>query len=175
MNATTEHPTAPAEPAKLAHTIAALAGVVGHERYPAADRAALKRWAPGQPVPLAFYRLWLRHLGEEPPHEAQTEAWMTLAWGLAMMGKDAHQPRRPLGQALAAADFAEGRLERLLAAPEELRIELFMSAVRYLTAKGEGFDWTEAAAFLLTLDADKREAIHRRIAQGYYSNLKRGE
>lgn len=173
MNATTEHPTAPAEPAKLAHTIAALAGVVGHERYPAADRAALKRWAPGQPVPLAFYRLWLRHLGEEPPHEAQTEAWMTLAWGLAISGEGSHDPKRPLGQALAESGFSEGRLERLLSAPDDVRIELFMSAVRFLAAKGERFDWTQAARFLLTVDAAKRESIHRCIALGYYRNFER--
>lgn len=161
--------------ASLKHLIATLASVIGASHYPNGDRAALKRWAPGRPAPLAFYRLWLRHVGDDLPNEAHIEPWMTLAWGLATMGKGAHQPSRPLGQALAAADFAEGRLERLLAAPDELRIELFMSAVRFLAAKGEGFDWTEAAVFLLTVDADKREAIHRRIAQGYYLSPKRKE
>lgn len=158
----------PAGGVSLAATVAHLAGVIGAPHYPTADRAALRRWAPGQPVPLAFYRLWLRHAGSEPPAESQTDAWMTLVWGLAAMGTQAHQPGRPLGQALAESRYSEGRLERLLAAPDALRGELFMSAVRFLAAKNERFDWCDAAKLLLATDADKREGIHRRIASAYY-------
>lgn len=164
--------TAPQDGSALAALINKLAGILGATHYPNADRAALKRWAPGQPIPLAFYRLWLRHVGDEPPPESQTEAWMTLVWGLALCGQGCHEPKRPLGQALAESDFAEGRLERLLSAPDDIRSELFMSTVRFLAAKGERFDWTEAARFLLTRDADKRETVHRRLAQAYYRHLK---
>jgi CRISPR system Cascade subunit CasB len=163
--------TAPAPDSTLGSRINLLAGVIGSSRYPSGDRASLKRWAPGQPIPLAFYRLWLRHVSEDLPNEAQTEAWMTLAWGLAISGEASHDPKRPLGQALAESGFSEGRLERLLSAPDDVRIELFMSAVRFLAAKGERFDWSEAARFLLAVDAAKRESIHRRIAQAYYRQL----
>lgn len=160
---------APTPPAPtLAADIARLANVLGATHYPNGDHAALRRWAPGQPVPVAFYRLWLRHLGRDLPHEPQTEAWAALAWGLATVGPGGHAPQRPFGQALAESGFSEGRLERLLSAPEDARLDLFMSAIRFLAAKGECFDWLEAAQFLLTHDADKREGIHRRIASAYY-------
>jgi CRISPR system Cascade subunit CasB len=156
----------------LAAQVARLAGVIGSPHYPSGDRAALRRWAPGQPLPLAFYRLWLRHLDSELPSPAQLEGWMALTWAIATLGGDSHAPKRPLGQALAESRFAEGRLERLLSAPDDVRIELFTSAVRFLAAKGERFDLIEAARFVLTHDADKREALHRRIAAAYYRHAK---
>ncbi len=155
----------------LATNIARLAGVMGSTHYPSGERAALRRWAPGQPVPLAFYRLWLRHLENDLPAEAQTSAWMALVWGLATCGENSHDPKRPWGQALAESGFAEGRLERLLSAPQDVRIDLFMSAIRFLAAKGERFNWVEAAEFLLTQDPDKRERLNRRIASAYYRHL----
>jgi len=79
---------------------------------------------------------------------------MTVAWGLATMGPSAHQPKRPLGQALAEGGFSEGRLERLLSAPDDVRAELFMDAVRILGARHERFDWQDAAQYLLTAAVD---------------------
>ncbi|HWO99905.1 MAG TPA: type I-E CRISPR-associated protein Cse2/CasB [Methylococcus sp.] len=159
----------------LATRIAKLAGVLASAHYPGGDRAALKRWSPDQPVPLAFYRLWLRHLGTELPPEEQTATWALIAWGLALMGEGTHRPDRPLGQVLAESGFAEARLERLLAALDAARLDLFASAVRFLAAKGEGFNWRDAALLLLTADADKRESIHRRIAADYYRQLRKQE
>ena len=170
MNAHAQHAPNTPQPT-IASTVASLAGVIGAPHYPAADRAALRRWAPGQPMPLAFYRLWLRHIGEDLPGETQSETWMTLAWGLATMGAGAHRPGRSLGQVLAETGYSEARLERLLAAPDALREDLLMSAVRFLAAKGDTFDWLEAATFLLASDADKRQRIHRRIAQTYFRYL----
>lgn len=168
---TTLNQTVAAPDSSLGSRIRTLAGEIGSSRYPNGERASLKRWAPGQPIPLAFYRLWLRYMDSDLPEESQTEAWMTLAWGLAMSGEASHDPKRPLGQALAESGFSEGRLERLLSAPDDVRIEIFMSAVRFLAAKGERFDWREAAQFVLTRDADKREAVHRRIAAAYFRHL----
>ncbi|PZP54704.1 MAG: type I-E CRISPR-associated protein Cse2/CasB [Azospira oryzae] len=164
-------PASPPAPSTLAATVARLAGVIGSPNYSKGDAAALRRWAPGQPVPLAFYRLWLRHASQDLPPDTQIESWMLLVWGLATAGEGGHQPRRPFGQALAESGYSEARLERLLAAPDEVRGELFMSAVRFLTAKGESFDWTEAAAFLLATDTDACERSHRRIAQAFYRHL----
>lgn len=167
--------TAPDETASeiptLGSEVARLAGVIGSAHYPGGDRAALRRWAPGQSVPLAFYRLWLRHLGSGLPAEERTETWMAIVWGIAISGAGCHDPRRPFGQALAESGFSEGRLERLLSAPDDVRIDLFISAVRFLAAKGERFDWRDAAQFLLTTDADKREGLHRRIAAAYFRHL----
>lgn len=160
--------TIPEGQSSLSSTLARLAAVIGAPHYPAGDRAALRRWAPGQLVPLAFYRLWLRHVGADLPTQNQTEAWMLIAWAIATLGDKAHNPKRPWGQALAEASFAEGRLERLLSAPADVRADLFMQAVRFLSAKGERFDLAEAALYLLTDDEAKREQLHRHIAQAFY-------
>jgi CRISPR system Cascade subunit CasB len=155
----------------LSATVAKVAALMASSHYPSGDRAALKRHAPGKPPPLAFYRLWLRHLGEELPAEQQTGAWALLAWGLALATAGSHQPRRALGTALAEAGFSESRLERLLAAGADTRPELFAALARFMASKGERFDWTEAARLLLTEDDDKREAVHRRIASSFYRQL----
>jgi CRISPR system Cascade subunit CasB len=152
----------------LGARVAQMAAIIGAEHYPNGERATLRRWSPGQPIPLAFYRLWLRHLGDDLPPEFQTPAWMTIAWGLATLGKEGHDPRRPLGQALAESQFSEGRLEQLLSAPEDVRPDLFMSAVRFLAAKGERFDWRDGAAFLLTQDNEQRQRLNHRIAAAFY-------
>jgi len=155
----------------LGARVARLVHLLASEHFPGADRAALKRYAPGQAPPLAFYRTWLRHLGEELPAEAETRAWALMAWGLAFMGTQAHRRNRPLGTALAESGYSEARLERLLAADSEARLDLFASLVRFLASKGEGFDWLDAARLLLTRDPDRRESTHRRIATNYYRRL----
>jgi CRISPR system Cascade subunit CasB len=152
----------------LGARVAQMADIIGDEHYPNGERAALRRWSPGQSIPLAFYRLWLRHLGDDLPPEFQTPAWMTIAWGLATLGKEGHGPRRSLGQALAESQFSERRLEQLLSAPEDVRPDLFMSAVRFLAAKGERFDWRDGAAFLLTQDNEQRQRLNHRIAAAFY-------
>ncbi|MCS6803417.1 MAG: type I-E CRISPR-associated protein Cse2/CasB [Dehalococcoidia bacterium] len=141
-------------------------------RFPNGDRAALRRWAPGQPLPLAFYRLWLRDLGEDPP-ERQLESWAVLAWSAATLGPNGHERQRPLGRALAEHGFSEGRLERLLSAPAELRVPLFMDAIRFLAAKGARLDLADAARFLLLGEGERREKLHRQIAADFYRHLPR--
>ena len=157
----------------LPQRVARLAGIVGGERFPAADRASLKRWALGQPPPLAFYRMWLRDIDAELPSAAQTPSWVLITWGLAF--GVSHQRDRPLGQALAESRFAEARLERLLGAAPDILPELIISAIRFLAAKGDSIDWLDAARLLLTQDAGKREVIHRRIAQSYFRHQPRND
>lgn len=159
----------------LASAVARLAAVIAKPHYPAGDRAALRRWTPGQATPLAFYRLWLRHADGDLPSEDQTQAWLTLAWCVATLGENAHIPTRRLGQSLAESGFSEGRLERLLSAPDSVRSELLMSAVRFLAAKGECFDLVEAACFLLTTDEARREGINRSIAEAFYRHLPKND
>ena len=152
----------------LAARVAKLAQVIGAPHFAAADRVALKRYAPGQALPLAFYRTWLRHFGDELPGEAEIRSWGLIAWGLAYSGPRAHRRERALGAALAASGYSEARLERLLAAEPETQADLFASMVRFLASKGEAFDWVDAARLLLTRDPDRQEATHRRIAVAYY-------
>ncbi|MFN8835224.1 MAG: type I-E CRISPR-associated protein Cse2/CasB [Betaproteobacteria bacterium] len=153
--------------------IAKLAGVIGAPHFPNADRAALKRWAPGESPPLTFYRVWLRSIDGDLPSPTQTQAWMIITWGLAL-GVD-HQRGRALGRVLAESRYAEARLERLLAAPLDILPDLFASLMRFLAAKGEAIDWLDAAPLLLTQDTDKRESTHRRIASDFFRHLPRAE
>lgn len=158
----------------LGGRIGRMAAIIAGKGYPAGDRAALKRHAPGQPPPLAFYRLWLRHLDVELPGDDHVQSWATIAWGLALCGSAAHRPGQGFGRALAESGCAELRLERLLGArDEEGRIRLFASLVRILAAKGAGFDWLDAARLLLTVDSVRREYVHRTIAADYYRHLPR--
>ncbi len=153
----------------LASTIGKLAAYLGGEIIPSVDRAALKRMTPDSTLPLAYYRLWLLHLGGEPP--AGDVYWSTIVWGLALMGKGAHVPKRGLGKALAEAKFSEARLEQLLGAPEDIRNDLLRRAIRFLGANRQGFNWLDAALLLLTRDDEKREQLHRKIAADFYRNL----
>lgn len=171
----TPETTVPIGTESLPMLVGRLARVMASPHFPTADRAALKRHAPNQPPPLAFYRLWLRQLDSELPPESLTAAWALLVWGLALMGTGAHREDRPLGRALAEAGFSESRLERLLAADSESRESLFASMVRYMAAKGEAFDWTDAARLLLAVHKEKRDLVHRRIASAFYRHQPRTE
>lgn len=169
----TTSPSSSTSVESLSTLVGRMAGILANPRFPASDRAALKRHASGLPPPLAFFRLWLRHLEVDLPSESQSPAWALLAWGLAMAGRGAHRPERPLGRALAESGYSEARLERLLAADADSLEPLFESMVRFLAAKGEVFDWADAAFLLLVRESDKRQSTHRRIAAAYYRHLPR--
>jgi len=163
--------TAPAsEPDSLWGKIARLGGVLSGEHFPTGDRAALKRMAPDQPPPLAFYRLAFRELPDG--WEYRRGAWQTLVAGMALRsGRDnPHNPKRPLGQALAQLSYSEARLERLLAAEGDTLHTLLLRAARFLAAKNESVDWTDCARLLLA-EGDRHEQIRREIASDYYRNL----
>jgi CRISPR system Cascade subunit CasB len=167
--------TAPApEPPSLFNQVAKLAGILGSAHFPTGDRAALKRMAPDQPPPLAFYRFAFREL---PDHwERQCSAWQTLTAALALSSNQGnpHNPQRPLGRALAEQGYSEARLERLLAAEGDTLNILLLRAARFLAAKGETVDtvdWTDAARLLLTGSDAAQEQIRRGIAGDFYRHL----
>ena len=163
--------TSDTETETLWASIARLAGILSGEHFPTGDRAALKRMAPDQPPPLAFYRFAFRELPEG--WESRRSVWQTLTAGLALSSNhgNPHNRHHPLGRALAEQGYSEARLERLLAAEGDTLNTLLLRAARYLAAKGEAVDWTDAARLLLTADEGK-ERIRRKIAGDYYRNLK---
>lgn len=168
--------TQPAEVAdrSLPQHIGRLAAVLGAAHFPGGDRAALKRMAPGVSPPLAFYRLWLRHLDETVPVPDQTPAWAVIVAGLSSSPPQAHRPGRGFGQALAECGWHEARLERLLAADDDGQLaKLVADALRFLASRGDSFDWTHVARLLLARTGDARDAIHRRIATDFYRHQPR--
>lgn len=152
----------------LFSTIGRIAHVIGNEHFPSGDRAALKRFAPGQAPPLAYFRFWARWMQQDAPPGPTTQPWALVLFGLALMGGQGHVPKRRLGVTLAEQGYSEFRLERLLAAEDAAtRHQLFARTVRFLAAKGTAIDWAEAAAWLLAASA-KREELSHRMARDYY-------
>lgn len=147
--------------------IGRLAAILGAEDYSTGERAMLKRMAPGNLPPLAFYRFAYRHLPEGWEH--RRDAWMTLVAGLALMGAGGHRPDRKAGQVLAESKYSEKRLERLLAAEGDTLHTLLARAVRFLAAKGAAVNWLDFA-YLLGLAGDPDRA-RMQLARDYYRNL----
>lgn len=153
----------------LPSRIGRIAAILGGEHFPTGERAALKRFAPGQSLPLAYWRFWPRWLRTHAPAEAQSKDWALILAGLALMGRAGHQPKARLGATLATEGYSEQRLERLLAAEDaHTRRQLFARTIRFLAAKGAVIDWLEAARFLLAGDALRESLIHR-VARDYYT------
>ena len=78
------------------------------------ERAALKRFSPGEHVPIEFYSFAYRYLPDG--WEKSMDTWATIVAGIAMMSPNAHNPQVRYGQALAEKRYSEARLERLLQA-----------------------------------------------------------
>lgn len=153
----------------MAEVIGRAAGVIASANFPTGERASLRRMTPGHSPPLAFYRFAIRYLPDS--WEQNVAEWMTLIAGMALMAPAVHRPGHPFGRALSQEGFSEARLERLLAADPTVRRMLFLRAVRFLASRNAPFDWVDAAHFLLVKDEKKYEAVCRRIARDYYSEM----
>lgn len=153
----------------LGTRVGRIAAALASDEFPSGDRAALKRFSPGQSLPLAYWRFWPRWLQQDAPTEAQSQDWALILAGMALMGRNANQPRLKLGAVLAEQGYSEQRLERLLAADDApTRRQLFARATRFLAAKGAAIDWLEAVRFVLA-GAELRETLVHQIARDYYA------
>lgn len=158
----------------LPSTIARIDGVLSSEQYSTGDRAALRRMAPGQPIPLAFYRFALGFLADEWDRDADTKAnWAAIVAGMAVMSPGAHRVDWPLGRALAEAYYSETRLERLLSAEGDTARALVLRTARFLAAKGTPCNWVDLACLLLTQQDEKRDNLTLRVARAFYSHPSR--
>ncbi|HRX71533.1 MAG: type I-E CRISPR-associated protein Cse2/CasB [Candidatus Competibacteraceae bacterium] len=166
LNAATASPPMNAEPFSLARLIGKVAAIIGSENFPTGERAALKRLTPDRSPSLVFYRFCFQHLPDG--WQRQMSAWQAALAGLALMGTSAHNPKRPLGQALAEQRYSEARLERLLAAQDDVLYTLTLRVARFLAAKGESVNWLDLSQLLLAQDREKCEAVRLRIAGDYY-------
>lgn len=156
----------------MSSTIGRIAGVLASSGFPTADRAALRRISPEQPLPLTFYRFGARYLPEGwDLSTTRLKNWATIVAAVAIMSPNAHRPDVRLGRALGEAGFSEARLERLLQSTGNTRRTLLLRAARFLTAKNQPCNWVDGAWFLLIPDHDveRREQLHRRIARDFYA------
>lgn len=160
----------------LTSAIGRIAAVLSGEHFPTGDRAALRRVNPDLPPSLTVYRFALHHLPEGwDATTARRKNWLALLAGMALMSPGAHDPKTPFGAALGRGGFAESRVERLLAATDDVRRTLLLRAARFLAAKAESFNWVDGARLLLTEDDDKRDALYRHIARHYYREVQKNQ
>lgn len=133
--------------------------------------AALRRLDPtGTLAEPALQRLlarlpetWLRDGGER--------AWALLIHLLALAAPRLHRGGVPLGAALHAARYSEGRLTRLLEARAAELPVLLPRLVRFLVAKGQAFDPDGLRRLVLAEargDAEAAEAVRTAMARSYY-------
>lgn len=154
----------------LPAAIARVDEVLSRPEYPTGDRAAMRRMAPGQARPLSFYRFALRALPDGWDRDRATlESWATIVAGIALMGPHAHRRDRRLGLALAEADYAEARLERLLGTGGDAAYTVVLRTARFLAAKSAPCNWVELAQLLLLRQADRRDDLAMRIARDFYA------
>lgn len=151
-----------AVPRTVRGTFGALAGVV--HTLGAGDRADLRRYRHDHgPIPLAFYKLaaWLDLFAG-----ANSESrWATLATCCAHLSASSGPA---LGEALARAGYSELRLSRLLRAPADRLHEDLPALARFLSAKGQPADFSDAAALLFQPDED---GPRQSIARAYFRTL----
>ena len=165
---TDERDTLGESPPVLAQAIAYLAGVIDSDDFPPGERASLRRWAPGEPPSLGFYRFAFRHLPDN--WERRGEEWMTFLTCLALMCPRPHRPDVPLGTALAQTGYAESRLERLLATEGRALHILLLRAARFLRAKNAGCNCIDIADLLGIRSSAAKSRL--RIARSYYHEIR---
>jgi CRISPR system Cascade subunit CasB len=148
--------------------VPALARLLAAEEFPNGERAALKRMALDGPAPLALHRLLIHQVDGAWQGEAWLPDWRALICALALQRDGGFTPERPFGQALAEAQFAESRLERMLGATGETLRALALRAARQLAAKDLACDWRQFADLLFSRNPEARERINVRIARDFY-------
>ncbi|NMB01164.1 MAG: type I-E CRISPR-associated protein Cse2/CasB [Firmicutes bacterium] len=153
----------------LGQQVGRIAGVICSDNFSTGGRAALRRFTPGGPLAIEFYRFAYRYL--PAGWESSMDEWSTLVAGIALMSPNAYDPRVRYGTALAESGYSDLRLERLLQANGEVQRVLFLRSIRFLSQKSRPFNWTDGARFLLTRDASKREVINSSIARDYYAKI----
>ena len=148
----------------------------------AGDVAELRRLDPERPFTAAFWKLVAGCLvpaghipdGDSSLARERERRWAVILAGLAHLG-DLHRSGTPLGRALAAVDYAELRLQRLLRASGAALFDQALGAARFLSAKRQPADWTDAAFLILFEDGDGAERSRRRLARDFFSQSSRQE
>ncbi|MDI3269895.1 MAG: type I-E CRISPR-associated protein Cse2/CasB [Bacillota bacterium] len=163
---------APTEREGLPSVIRRLAGVLESDTFPTGERARLRRMRPSAAPPLTFYRFALRYLPDDWDLSlARQKDWITIVAGMALMSPYIHSPQDPMGKVLAVQGYSEARLERFLAADEDVMRTLALRICRFLAAKGKPFNWLDLASLLLSRGDEQHRRVQERIARFYYRQL----
>ena len=147
--------------------VGSIVGRLCHDSFGTGPLAELRRLdprqaAPGQP---ALHRLLARYVADERLRRDGMHRWMLLIHLLALAAPDGLRGGVSLGRALVAAGYNEGRLTRLLQAPEADFPVVLPRMLRFVVAKGGSIDPHELADLVLWGGG---EPARLRIARDYY-------
>ena len=149
--------------------------------------AQLRRMNPRSPTEELFWRVCIElgiDSGEQPTSSAVIETWGEIAKMIAQGTKvtdseikGPHDGAVPFGRALAEANYSNTRFKTLLNADDSAVIDRLNRATAYLNAKGQRFNWNDAARLALTKHRgqEDREYDRTRIARDYYRTLHAAE
>ena len=139
---------------------------LGQEAFGTGPLAELRRMDPRHPeaAPPALHRL-LANLPDECLGEPDFRRWALFVHLLALAAPDRHHGGPPLGRALLSAGYSEGRLTRLLEAPEAEFAVVLPRMVRFLVARGGRLNPFELADLVLRRDKAPQRL---RIARHYF-------
>src|SRR5262245_47404356 len=155
--AMTEAPTQQATPVEtksdtLSSVVGKLAWALSNTVTPG-DLAALRRLKPGDPSCLAFWKIVADHLAGAFPERGLFREQAEARWGVVLSAmaelEGLHQPNRPLGRALAEADYSELRLLRLLRAHDEILADSARTMAHFLRSKADRCSQTDIARLIL--------------------------
>ena len=157
--------------------VALLARRIGGRAIGTGGVARLRRLDPMAPAAPEFWRL-LAEIAEGAGHagvaaEGTERGWAMVMAGMARMAPNHHRRGAAFapGRVLAATDYAEPRLLRLLRV--DPGTPAFADALRavaaWLAVRGQPVDWTGLAALALARHEDAVETARRSIARDYYT------
>lgn len=156
------------EPSKRHRAVATLRRVI--EDADPGTLAALRRADRDSP-PAAFYRVTVDVLDGLLPEDGRRrdideKRWLTIVSAMATtVGLIAGVS---LGEALARAGVAEGRVLRLLEAHDEQLAHLVRHVVHQLSQKAQPFSANDLADLVLTDGTERAHDARRHIARNYY-------
>ena len=147
------------------------------------DLADLRRHRHGEPPPMAFWRLAAAHLQDVLPaggpwRDEAEQRWATAMAALAQLvlrasdghSDSLHNPKLPLGAALADTGLSELRFDRLMRAEGASLHAQVRQAAAYLAAKGQPANGVDLVLLLLFQDAAAAK-LRLHIARSYFNRL----
>ncbi len=165
----------PHEGTKLASLVGRIVSEL--ERAGTGDLAELRRLVPDDPGGPAFWRIVVTILEPAdalptngPSREQALRRWAAILRALATLAPF-HDPRVPLGRALAEANVSEHRLNRLLRSSGETLFDHLRAVTHQLASKATAANLTDLAHLVLSDGRSDSERIRQEIANDYYRQL----
>jgi len=145
----------------------------------AGDLAELRRLDPDHPGAPTFWRLVVAHLDPSLPNRGQArdealKRWAAIMRAMAEMARF-HDPRLPLGAAMAQAGVAEMRVLKLLRANGESLSGMVRMLSHQLAAAAVAANLADVARLVLSDGRSAEESVRNRIAYDYYARMRQRE